>query len=347
MPTDKFQSWIRYHANLPRHLGSGVVADLEGSDCQAETCPTPHEDRRKNAVIGPTANHLFDCSSARGAIIALHNDLRDFFYHKGLEAGCQATREPSANKLLLYKHSPDVLRGLHPKKATKEASERARSLELVVQAMEHATEPGERHRLQAQFNALIRQIPPDTTSIRPDVQLIGRHHEERWLDVGIVHTSKSSTLAAVKKFMLALASTGSTARAKGLQVPSNRDESPAVATYAKLKVKKHMGLLHMSKAQKAKGLRKKTPVFSACIVSNTGEWSQGTISTIEWLCEQRRASLQAATRGRDYRRVAQRVAEFRTSIKDGIACTVARGMGNILSVGGHCFLPMTDAPNAA
>ena len=108
-----------------------------------------------------------------------------------------------------------------------------------------------------------------------------------------------------------------------------------------------MGLLHMSKAQKAKGLRKKTPVFSACIVSNTGEWSQGTISTIEWLCEQRRASLQAATRGRDYRRVAQRVAEFRTSIKDGIACTVARGMGNILSVGGHCFLPMTDAPNAA
>ena len=108
-----------------------------------------------------------------------------------------------------------------------------------------------------------------------------------------------------------------------------------------------MGLLHMSKAQTSKGLRKKTHVFSACVVSNTGEWSQGTIATIEWLCEQKRASLQAATRGRDPRRVAQQVAEFRTSIKDGIACTIARGMGSILSVGGHCFLPMSAPANAA
>ena len=105
--------------------------------------------------------------------------------------------------------------------------------------------------------------------------------------------------------MLALALTGGIARAKGLEVPSNREESPAVANYAKHKVQKHAGLLHMSKAQKSRGLRRKVPVFSACIVSNTGEWSQGTISTIEWLCEQKRASLHEATRGRDRRRVAQ------------------------------------------
>jgi hypothetical protein len=202
--------------------------------------------------------------------------------------------------------------------------------------MERAKEPAEQRRLQIEFDALIRQIPPDTTSVRPDVQLIGRHHEERWIDVGIVHTSKNSTLAAMKKFMLALALTGGSARAKGLEVPSNRQESPAVANYAKLKVQKHMGLLHMSKAQKSRGLRKKVPVFSACIVSNTGEWSQGTISTIEWLCEQKRASLHEATRGRDRRRVAQQVAEFRTSIKDGIACTIARGMVNNHRVVGHC-----------
>ena len=43
----------------------------------------------------------------------------------------------------------------------------------------------------------------------------------------------------------------------------------------------------------------------------------------------------------------QQVAEFSTSIKDGIACTIARGMGGILSVGGHCFLPMSAPANAA
>jgi hypothetical protein len=347
VPADNFQSWIRYHTNLPRHLGSGEIADLDGSDCQAETCPTPHDDRRQGAVIGPTAGHLFDCQSARGAIIAVHNDLRDLFHRKGIEAGCRSTVEPSAHKLLLYKYSPEVLRGLHPKKSSKEAQDRASKLELTIKSMERATDPEEKKRLQAEFDTLVRQIPPDTTSIRPDVQLIGHHHQERWIDVGIVHTSKSSTLAQVKRFMLALALTGGSAKAKGLEMPSSRQESPAVAVYAKLKVKKHMGLLHMSKAQTSKGLRKKTPVFSACVVSNTGEWSQGTIATIEWLCEQKRASLQAATRGRDPRRVAQQVAEFRTSIKDGIACTIARGMGGILSVGGHCFLPMSAPANAA
>ena len=39
----------------------------------------------------------------------------------------------------------------------------------------------------------------------------------------------------------------------------------------------------MSKAQKSKGLRKKTPVFSACIVSNTPPGTREGIKARPWV----------------------------------------------------------------
>ena len=96
-------------------------------------------------------------------------------------------------------------------------------------------------------------------------------------------------------------------------------------------------MAYMAQAQVGR-FRKKKPVFSACIVSHTGEWSQGVLQTIEWLGEQRRAGRRELFGDRRAMGSAADKSHFRSSIKDGTACTTARGLGRILSTGGHCFL---------
>ena len=76
-------------------------------------------------------------------------------------------------------------------------------------------------------------------------------------------------------------------------------------------------------------------------VSHTGEWSQGVIKTIEWLCEQRRKSKRELFGDKRQAGSAKDQAVFRARFKDNIACTTARGVGRILAVGGH-FFPSKD-----
>ena len=111
-------------------------------------------------------------------------------------------------------------------------------------------------------------------------------------------------------------------------------------SYARHKEEKHRVLLGMAQAQVGRA-RKKAPVFSACIVSHTGEWSQGVIKTIEWLCEQRRKSKRELFGDKRQAGSAKDQAMFRARFKDNIAFTTARGVGRILAVGGH-FFPSKD-----
>ena len=96
----------------------------------------------------------------------------------------------------------------------------------------------------------------------------------------------------------------------------------------------------MSAAQQRKDLRRKVPVFSPAVLSHAGEWSQGCIQTIEWLCKQFKITLAKSCHSAVRR--ARAIAAYRTELKDGLACIVASGVGGILSVGGHRFVSAAD-----
>ena len=124
------------------------------------------------------------------------------------------------------------------------------------------------------------------------------------------------------------------------RLPSAERGSPPLESYARHKEEKHRILLGMAQAQVSRA-RKKAPVFSACIVSHTREWSQGVIKTIEWLCNNDARASGSSSGTSATAGSARDQAVFRARFKDNIACTTARGVGRILAVGGH-FFPSKD-----
>ena len=185
----------------------------------------------------------------------------------------------------------------------------------------------------------------DSAEVRPDVCVQGKHNQERWIDVGCVNTTKASGRSANLKFFKQLPEAEKSARELGVPSSLSRRASPPLESYAKHKELKHRVLMGMARAQVGRA-RKKAPVFSACIVSHTGEWSQGVLQTIEWLCEQRRKSKRELFGDRRQAGSATDQAKFRARFKDSIACTIARGVGRILAVGGH-FFPAKDGEEEA
>ena len=290
-----FTAWLRYYLNLPRLASGGDIHHIDEADCAGEACDTPHGD--ETHLIGPTAEHLFVCVSAAWARLQLHNELRDFMHKKGIQAGVISKTEVPAKALLLHKHSEKALRGLNvnPKKRTPDNVARQKQLLDLAGRLEAAQgDPDLFAQLLQAYTEVVEQVPDDNGEVRPDVQMKGSHNQERWIDVGYVHTTKKTGRATALKFFLALPKAEQEARALGVPAAISRKASPPLESYAKVKDAKHRVLLGMAQAQVGR-FRRKKPVFSACIVSHTGEWSQGVLQTIEWLCERSAARRGAAS----------------------------------------------------
>ena len=183
-------------------------------------------------------------------------------------------------------------------------------------------------------------IPEDSQEVRPDNVFYGAYGEERWTDVSCCHTTQASQLGSSLRYFKALPFKKRAARLVGRASDVDKTDSPPVRSRHAAKTRKFAQLLQMSAAQQRKGLRRKVPVFAPVVLSHTGEWSQGCIQTIEWLCKQYKINLAKSCYSAVRR--ARAIAAYRTELKDGLACIVASGVGGILSVGGHRFVSAAD-----
>ena len=331
-----FVPWLRYYLNLPRLVGIGEPVYITGAKCDGELCAAPHKEDEQ-PVIGPTADHLAHCRTVVWARQLVHNELRDLFNHRAILAGARSRTEVRAKVLLLNQYTDQELKGMNPKRKTPDSKKRAAQLlELSKKLEESRNEPGEFKATLELYTELVSQVPEDSAEVRPDVCMEGKFNQERWVDVGYVHTTKASGRAANLNFFKKLPKAEQEARKLGVASAMSRKASPPLEAYARHKEQKHRVLIGMAQAQ-VNRIRKKAPVFSACIVSHTGEWSQGVIQTIEWLCEQRRKAKRSLFGESRQAGSAVDQAKFRAAFKDNIACVTARGVGRILAVGGHFF----------
>ena len=90
---------------------------------------------------------------------------------------------------------------MNPKRKTSDNKARsAQLLDLVKQLEESRDDPDQFRSTLALYTDLevVNQVPDDSAEVRPDVRIQGAHNQERWLDVGYVHTTnfKASGRAA-------------------------------------------------------------------------------------------------------------------------------------------------------
>ena len=112
---------------------------------------------------------------------------------------------------------------MNPKRKTSENKARSTQLlDLVKQLEDSRNDPEQFRSKLALYTEVVNQVPDDSAEVRPDVRIQGAHNQERWLDVGYVHTTKASGRAANLSFFKELPKAERRARELGVPAALSR-----------------------------------------------------------------------------------------------------------------------------
>jgi hypothetical protein len=191
------------------------------------------------------------------------------------------------------------------------------------------------------LEVLLTTIPRKTKVLRVDASLASADGKsELWIDVGTCHISGKNIRSKELAFLVqeqTSRSTGDSPLLPAEHLPS----TPAVGERVKTKRLKYQPLLRQAGVQRLRLHRTHGPVFRACIVSHTGEFSPDAFETIEFLATQVPRHTRKFLRD-DGVSSSRATTLFRTTLKDCIATVIVQGYGNMLRAVGFS-LAFTDA----
>jgi hypothetical protein len=326
-----FVAFLRYYCNLPRTLSAGVPLMNDKGECIGERCLIPHKKGAQNFT--PTLDHVASCISAKGAIYRLHGLIIAALIDAAKAAGLIGISEPPTARLLGWEYTSSQLRTMFPKGANAAEKRKGAQLQTLLKALETTIDPAERIALFAKCQHIIDDAPDNAKGLRVDGAIFGCNGEELWLDASGTHTTQTSKLNTSAKFFTELHDAEVLARTKGKLNVFTARPSPAIRARESIKYKTYNPVVRLAEVQAHKGMRKRAPVFRPCVVSHTGEFSPGCVSTIEWITAQYRAILRKSP-PHDGRPVAHYVASFRSTLKDWLASANAKGFGRAIRLAG-------------
>lgn len=342
MSPDRFRTYVRYMLNLPQllRLGNDTWSDKFG--CQVDVCHSTHN---KNRELCPSGAHACSkCPNVTGARYRAHAMLAKAFHKLAPLAGLCSLWEPSTYDLLHGHVSREQCRVVFPKDATDASNALAERLNQLLYERDIIVKAGIPEELQAR----LVEINSETAHItsQADSQMQARRidiclrsdesGQECYIDVAGVHPTVKSylpqTIAHVRAVYTAQVLSGG--RRLPPTHPLARVPSEAIRRRVELKNKTYYQLSVMTALQKAAGKRSTIPVFHAAVVSHIGEFSQGLFNAIEFCVAARRRQLNLQGERPDGLSVAFLTAQYRTLLKDRLACANAIGFADMLMASG-------------
>jgi hypothetical protein len=333
-----FVAWCRAYLTLPQLLTWGHCPVPDGWDCELETCRLAHGPTPQ--LLDPSGDHCGACKSAYLARYLMHTKLAEVFVSSAASLGLTAQREPATASLLEGKFSAAQCRMMFPDQATKELKTIAASADALLKEADGLV-GATRAAALAKLETLLATVPLKTKGLRVDASLTSVDGKsEVWIDVGTCHPS-CKTIRSKEFAFLTQEQTSRSTGDSPLLPAEHLPPTPAVEERVKTKRLKYQPLLRQAGVLRLRRHRAKGPVFRACIVSHTGEFSSDVFETIEFLASQVLRQTRKFPRD-DGVSSSRAAALFRTTLKDRIATVIVQGYGNMLRAVGFP-LAFTDA----
>jgi len=335
LDSSDFVSFARYHLGLPPLIlpGSTRAGDLDDSSPATKdlaACPIDHGTIQ---LLDATGNHACSCKSAAKARYGLHGRLCRTIGHFAKLAGAEVRFEPPTSDLLLSALSPAQCRTLFPKRPGGVNSERAVTLNRMLEKLVNIPPGHAKEALAREAQQFALDSPDGVKGLRVDIQ-VSFDDSELWIDAGGVHPTAPSILSAVSSFVKKLHDTECRLGPALAKEAHMREPSPAVKRAASTKTKRYDPILRLAGAQYQVGNRKILPKFYPCIVSHLGEMSPHLIQIVEHITRKFTASVSGMS-FEDGIKKQRRTGLFRRRFKDGLMAANAAGFGRTINAAGR------------
>ena len=183
-----------------------------------------------NCALDHTALHAIDCKYVymhkdRYSYI-LHNQLRDLWKRKGVEAGDIVTTESCTDDVLSNQFEPVFLRHAFPKPPSQAVKQTPGKIhELIKQATKPSSN---RNALIQEINCLVASTSVKQKGLRVDVLVKFKRLKDVWIDQVCTHATNSSKLLQTAKFVSNAHTAEHNAGAVDLDQYHSCDPSPSV-----------------------------------------------------------------------------------------------------------------------
>jgi hypothetical protein len=224
-------------------------------------------------------------------------------------------------------------RVLFPKRPSPERLKIAALLVKALRASYSDPDPTIAAAAKVTVASILSSTPAKLEGLRVDC-IMQLRHSLLWIDVGIVHPTSASKLAAVKTFVTQLYNAEKVADGNHALNSLAQVSSPPVVTYGNVKKAKYFPLIEDTLTQVKNGQRAMAPTLVPCIFSHSGEMSPESLRVVELITREYTA-MTALLYFEDGVSLKHRSAAFRTRFKDALMVANANGFGATLAHAGR------------
>jgi hypothetical protein len=282
-------------------------------------------------LLQPDGGHCISCSSCFGLRHAAHERINKVYANFAREAGAEVNFNPSTDLMMAHQYG-ECAKILFPKLPNLSRVQAAKDLIAALTAASSSNDPATRNDAQVRVAQIIGQCPNSLEGLRVDC-IIRLTNQLLWLDIGVVHPTAPSRLAAVVAFLKRLYIAERDACGSLALNALSQTSSPTVVAYGKVKVLKYSPMVADAALQVDKGKRDIAPVLVPCIFSHAGEMSPESMRVVELITRQYSTML-SRLYFEDGLSLKHRTAAFRTRFKDALMCANASGFGATLAHAG-------------
>lgn len=339
---DGFVALIRYHLGWPQIT---VWNDrvLLGEGYAADRCRVDHSRGDSSAdqpCLDVNGDHCCSCPSQFSARYTTHNNVGYALLRAAREAGASAAREPSTVELLGNTLSATQCRALFPhRRPTGPEKELIAISDACLKALdENPNDLSVIAEARDILELVAARQPADGKGLRVDLRMFDPNAAgeptELWIDVSVVHDTAASHRAKSSNFLIAEQVNDPICAPPQTRFRQPLPPTPVVVDAAKKKIEKYAPLLQRGRVFHAANKLPRKPEFVPCILTHSGEFGDGLLRTVEWLCLCFRNNV-AKSRALLFGTTAAKVtASFRRATLDSVAVALAGGWAQQLLAAG-------------
>ena len=345
---DAYIAFCRFFLGLPVANSIGGATQQTGFDYPVQKCLASHG-VHVSPYLDANANHASaKCPAAARAVHQKHSNVMRVLVDAAKEAGLETRSEPDTYSLLLGEFSKIDCRRVFPSKTTVAYkagfAALSQAADFIASANCSFSVEEKSAYIQNKIDALPILAAGDVKGLRIDVSIVNPSTgETKWVDVGAVHLSSPSYVAAELKAIAARRLSTRVAELHLLPDALQGDPSPTLLKREIEKIEKYSRLVLVAKKQHAENKRISIPKFTPFIVSDCGELAPLAYDLLEWIVEQFRLKCAKAGRRADGCLPADLVREFRHKLKVNLQLAVAAGLGAMIQAAGQPWRGLGEA----
>jgi hypothetical protein len=333
-------AFCRLFLGLPPETTVGNARQDSSFDYPVQKCLEDHG-VRVCPFLDAAGNHASSkCPSASRGVHLRHTMVRNVLVAHAKEAGLEAAPEPDTYDLLLGQFERKDCKRVFPKRISPAYKAGFEALSQASDFISSAACTFSHEQKQTFIQNYLDKLPlvEDPVGLRIDASFRNPDTDEvMWIDASVVHTCAPSYVASELKSIAKRKLCASAAQLNMLPHAPQSEVSPAMLQREIDKVKKYARLVSVAKKQKADGTRTSIPTFAPFVVSSLGDLAPKAYEVQEWIVAQYKRKCHSEGRRSDGCTVAERVREFRHSLKIGIQVAVAVGTATMVQSAGRAW----------